>query len=177
MALPQKNRRWAGVAISGAAAVLIVLTSAVVSVMIAVTTPTEGRTSDTSSQERIHLTKADTPFSSPTPGTLQAPVPTSSPSSSSPAQAQPGPTWTGKPGGEIPAGTFSKEECVKRGEDGLAAQKWSAYACKQLPKRDGPPKSGELVEDLEVVSGLATGDHRLWVVDWLCVIRMEENCE
>ncbi|MEO3790841.1 hypothetical protein ABGB14_11535 [Nonomuraea sp. B10E15] len=163
---------------------LILIVSSVVSVVIVVTstTGTAGETSGASSRQGIRLARAADPVSTPTPGTLQAPVVPVSPSPSSPVESHPAasphssPTWTGKPGGEIYYGTFSKDECRKRGEEGLAAQKWSAYSCKELLKRDEPPKPGELIEDLEVVAGLTTGDHRLWVVDWQCMIKMEDNC-
>lgn len=184
MASPGENRWRAGVAVSGVAAVLILMVSSVVSVVIVITASTGvgGETSEVSSRERIQLAKAANPVSSPTPGTLQAPVVSVSPPPSSSTESHPAtspgpsPTWTGKPGGEIYYGTFSKEECVKRGDEGLAAQKWSDYTCKQLPKRDGPPKPGELIEDLGLSPGQATGDYRLWVVDWLCRIRMEKDC-
>jgi hypothetical protein len=180
MAAPRDNRWRTGIAVSGAVAMITLMVSSAISVVMVVATAAEtgGETAGTVSRQGTRLGEAAAPVSSATPGTLQAPVaPVSpSPSSSPPEKSHPRPTWTGKPGGEIYYGTFSKDECVKRGEEGLAARTWSAYSCKQLPKRDGGPKPGELIEDLEVVTESATGDHRLWVVDWLCKIRIEDNC-
>lgn len=91
MASPRENRRRAGVAVSGAAAMLILMVSSVVSVVIVVTasTGTGGETSEVSSREKIQLAKAADPVSSPTQGTLQAPVVSVSPPPSSSAESHP----------------------------------------------------------------------------------------
>jgi hypothetical protein len=138
---------------------LVLVVSAVVSLMIVITpaTGTGHETPEAPPRERIHLAKATDPASSPTPGT------------------RPSPTWTGKPGGEIYHGTYSKDECHQRGEEGLAAQKWSAYSCKQIVNPEGLERFDKPV-DVGIDTGLIKGDHALWVVDWLCMIRMAENC-
>ncbi|MEV6151629.1 hypothetical protein AB0L53_14905 [Nonomuraea sp. NPDC052129] len=188
MAHPWKNRQRAGVVAFGAVAMLVLMVSAVVSVAIVTTTATgtAREPSGASSGERIRLAEAAEPVPSSTPETSQEPATSPSPSvsdspeSSAAASPRPSPTWTGRAGGEVYYGTFSEDECVKRGEEGVAAQKWSAYSCKALVKRDETTKDGERVDEPgevgELGPGQATRDHGLWVVDWLCMIRMEEGC-
>lgn len=188
MAHPWKNRQRTGVVAFGAVAVLVLLVSAVVSVAIVTTTATgtarEPSGASSRDGERIRLAEAAEPVPSSTPDISQEPAtspsPSFSPESSAAASPRPSPTWTGKPGGEVYYGTFSQDECVKRGEEGVAAQKWSAYSCKSLVKRDEATRDGERVDEPgevgELRPGQASRDHGLWVVDWLCMIRMEESC-
>ncbi|MCP2353200.1 hypothetical protein HD597_000220 [Nonomuraea thailandensis] len=69
---------------------------------------------------------------------------------------------------------------MKRGEEGAAGQKWSASFCEEFPKHDGPLKPGDVIEDLlefeDSSPGQGPRDHALWVVDWMCMIRMEKDC-
>ncbi|MEU7749547.1 hypothetical protein [Nonomuraea sp. NPDC049158] len=186
MAHPWKNRQRTGVVAFGAVAMLVLLVSAVVSMAIVTTTAagTAREPSGVSSGdgERIRLAEAAEPVPSDISGAPQesVPSPSSSPESSAAASSRPSPTWTGRLGGEVYYGTFSQDECAKRGEEGVEAQKWSAYSCKALVKRDSATKDGDRVDEPgeagELGPGQASRDHALWVVDWLCVIRMEEGC-
>lgn len=187
----RRTRKQTTFAISCIAGLLALVASAVAALVFvaAVTAGAPG-----TSRERVQLVGAAAPASSPapsplpaastTPGTLLLPHWTS-PAASPPtrtgtASPEPSPTWTGKPGAEVYYGTLSKDDCVKRGEEGVASGKWTSYRCKKYPPLDASPTPGQVIENLlaaeEPPPGQARRDHALWVVDWWCRIKMENDC-